>query len=160
MLTQQRRPVRLYIISRDLPFWSEIETTGTLYQKSTDQFHVVLTEPRVQENSAPREKSGSTLTTAPRLIWLDISPYRIAKTMQGEGKMSYRHLWQRGVYGFSRYWLQDESTKPNRSFQLRNFTRNLWLERSPFPKLLQLDYELWSDTLQLGSYVLHLEVLD
>ena len=81
-------------------------------------------------------------------------------TMQGDGKMSYRHLWQRGVYGFSRYWLQDESTKPNQSFQLRNFTRNLWLERSPFPKLLQLDYELWSDTLQLGSYVLHLEVSD
>ncbi|NDJ18308.1 hypothetical protein [Myxacorys almedinensis] len=159
MLTQHRKPVRLYIVSRDLPIWSEVETTGTIYQKSTDQFHLVLTEPRVNE-SASRRKGGSTVTTTPRLIWLDISPCRIAMTMQGDGKVSYRHLWQRGVYGFSRYWLQDDSTKPNPSLQLRNFTRTLWLEQSPFPKLLQLDYELWSEKLQLGSYVLHLEISD
>ena len=159
MLTQHRKPVRLYVVSRDLPIWSEIETTGTIYQKSADQFHLVLTEPCIAE-VPPREKNRSTVTTTPRLIWIDISPYRIAMTMQGDGKLSYRHLWQRGVYGFSRYWLQDDSAKPNQSLQLRNFTRSLWLERSPFPKLLQLDYELWSESLQLGSYVLHLEILD
>ena len=50
--------------------------------------------------------------------------------MQGQGQFSYRHLWRRGLYGTSRYWLQDEAGLQSGQFQLRNFTRSLTLERS------------------------------
>ncbi|MDB9356167.1 hypothetical protein PN486_07935, partial [Nodularia spumigena CS-587/03] len=45
MLTHHRKPVCLSLISTDLPFWSVVETAGTLYQKDTDRFHLLLTAP-------------------------------------------------------------------------------------------------------------------
>jgi len=41
---------------------------------------------------------------------------------------------------------------------LRNFTRSLTLTGKPIPEHLRLEYELWSDKLQLGRYVLDLEI--
>ena len=45
MLTHHRKPVCLSLISTDLPIWSVVETAGTLYQKDTDRFHLLLTAP-------------------------------------------------------------------------------------------------------------------
>jgi hypothetical protein len=79
-------------------------------------------------------------------------------TMQGGGKLSYRHFWERGVYGVSRYWLQSDELMGYESFRLRNYTRNLYIKGHPLPTNLRLEYELWTETLCLGKYVLSLEI--
>jgi hypothetical protein len=79
-------------------------------------------------------------------------------TMQGNGKLSYRHLWERGIYGLSRYWLHSDSLDAHGQVRLRNFTKSLTLEGHPLPEHLRLEYELWSEKVQLGSYILNLEI--
>ncbi len=145
MLTHYHKPVSLALVSTDLPIWSVVETAGTLYQKDADRFHLLLTEPPLNESITPR------------LLWLEISPYRVVMTMQGDGKLSYRHLWERGVCGVSRYWLSGEA-----QICLRNYTLVLSTRFSPpprsVPEHLRLEYELWTDNLKLGSYVLDVSV--
>jgi hypothetical protein len=91
-------------------------------------------------------------------LWLEISPYRVIMTMQGNGKSSYRHFWEQGVYGLSRYWLQDERVSSYDQLRLRNFTRSLELAANPLPEHLRVEYELWTNQLCLGRYVLNLEI--
>jgi hypothetical protein len=138
---------------------------ATLYQKAPEQFHLLLTEPRINDFTSQLSQAGSAgaiaappATATPRLLWLEISPSRLVMTMQGNGKFSYRHFWERGIYGLSRYWLQSSDTGANNQLQLRNFTRHLRLDGRPLPRFLQLEYELWTGSLQLGSYVLQLEI--
>ena len=160
MLTQHRRLVSLSIVSTDLPVWSDVQAIATIYQRDHERFHLLLTEPKVaisQEMSDRGAIQDNPLPT-PRLLWLEMSPYLITMTMQGDGKLSYRHHWERGVYGISRYWLQGNQVGQGSQLQLRNFTRQLTLSGQPLPTLLHLDYELWSDTTQLGTYVLTLEI--
>jgi hypothetical protein len=71
--------------------------------------------------------------------------------------LSYRHFWEKGVYGVSRYWLNSNS-QDNSSIRLRNFTRSLKLEGHPLPTSVQVEYELWSAKLPLGSYIFHLDI--
>lgn len=163
MLTHYRRPVCLSLISLDLPIWFTVETAATLYQKDRDRFHLLLNQPPFPtsefdslpefpqvERQAPESNKG--------LLWLELSPYRAIVTMQGNGKLGYRHFWERGVYGITRYWLYSDTNTTQGAFRLRNFTRSLILEGSPLPHSLRVEYELWSDQLQLGSYVLSLEI--
>jgi hypothetical protein len=161
MLTHYRKPVSLSLISIDLPIRSFIETAATVYQKDRERFHLLLHEPDIQEVNA----FDSTLATAPastvtqpRLLWLEVSPNRAVMTMQGNGQFSYRHLWQKGVYGLSRYYLQMDSGNLPSQLRLRNFTRNFQLMGYPLPESLRLEYELWSQKVRLGRYVLNLEV--
>lgn len=161
MLTHHRKPVCLSLVSTDLPIWSAIETTATLYQKDRDRFHLLLTEPTIYETppkSATPEVATLPETATNRLLWLEFSPYRAIMTMQGNGQFSYRHLWERGMYGLSRYWLQSDSFGKNDQMRLRNFTRNLTLIGKPLPEHLRVEYELWSEKVQLGRYVLNLEI--
>ncbi len=170
MLSQHRKPVCLSFMAFDLPIWSVTETAATVYQKDRDQFHILLTEPAVQERAEPaiqgRQRSAPTkddvLTLAamqpPRLLWLEVSPYRVTMTMQGNGRFSYRHFWEQGVYGLNRYWLQHGSGDRNEQIKLRNFTRSLTLDGTPFPEHLRLEYELWSADLRMGHYVMNLEI--
>jgi len=81
-------------------------------------------------------------------------------TMQGNGSISYRHFWEQGVYGISRYWLRSHSDDLGISDQmrLRNYTRHLKLISDPQPRHLRVEYELWTENLQLGHYVLNLEM--
>ncbi|OLP19989.1 hypothetical protein BST81_02640 [Leptolyngbya sp. 'hensonii'] len=167
MLTHHRRSVCLSLVSTDLPVWSVIETAATLYQKDSQRFHLLLTEPRVLDAPLQAELAGNSqsdspaslqTTQTPRLLWLEISPYRVIMTMQGNGKYSYRHFWEQGVYGLSRYWLQSEFPAAISHLRLRNFTRSLWLQGEDLPQHLRVEYELWSDKVQLGSYVLNLEI--
>jgi len=152
MLKNHRQPVSLSLISTDLPISSVVETTGTLYQKDRDRFHLLLTEPALLScDPAPQ-------AATPRLVWLEISADRVIMTMQGNGQLSYRHFWEKGVYGLSRYWLSSESLQGNEHIRLRNFTRSLHLSGDPFPEYLRLEYELWSQKVQLGNYVLSLKI--
>ena len=161
MQTHHRRPVCLVLTATDLPVWSGIETVGTLYEKGQEQFHLLMTEPAVRDRALPGGSQDVTTAppvTTPRLLWLEFSPYQVTLTMQGQGQFSYRHLWRRGLYGVSRYWLQDETGLQSGQFQLRNYTRNLTLENRPLPTFLRVEYELWSTKMQLGHYVLNLEI--
>ena len=155
MLTHQRKPVCLSLISIDLPIWSVVETAATLYQKDSERFHLLLTEPPLQERQS-KETLYSVAT--PRLLWLEISPYRVIMTMQANGQVSYRHFWEQGIYGASRYWLGNESLQSNEQMRLRNFTRRLTLVSDRLPQHLQVEYELWSEKVQLGRYILNLEI--
>lgn len=165
MLPHHRKSVSLLFTSTDLPLWSSVETVGTLYQKDTERFDLLLTEPIGEANSlgsllsqaADFDGNEVTTLTTPRLLWLELSPYRVTLTMQGSGAFSYRHSWEQGVYGFSRYWLHRDDSHPKRLF-LRNFTRNLVLKGRPLPSFFRVEYELWSETVQLGKYVLSLEI--
>ncbi|GAB1537703.1 hypothetical protein NUACC21_03540 [Scytonema sp. NUACC21] len=168
MLTHHRKPVCLSLISTDLPVWSVVETAATLYQKDRDRFHLLLTTPPVkncevkssqgqQRNDSPIEDSVNN-SSSPRVLWLEITPYRVIMTMQGNGQLSYRHFWEQGVYGITRYWLPTASIQHNEPIRLRNFTRNLTLDGYPLPERLRVEYELWTGDLQLGNYILNLEI--
>ncbi len=152
MLTHHRKPVCLSLISTDLPVWSVVETAGTLYQKDSDRFHLLLTAPPVKSSKE------AIIPSSPRVLWLEISPYRVTMTMQGNSQLSYRHFWEQGVYGITRYWLPTESLQPNQPIRLRNFTQNLMLSGHPLPEHLRVEYELWAGKIQLGCYILNLEI--
>ncbi|MGK7889248.1 MAG: hypothetical protein AB4042_07930 [Leptolyngbyaceae cyanobacterium] len=166
-----------------MPIWSSLETSATFYQKTPEQFHVLLTEPTF--HSYPNHSSAwaiptssweSALTSSPsasepstsdpsapsgdtpRLLWLEISPYRVTMTMQGNGRFSYRHSWEQGTYGSNRYWLQGDHLEQSGQIKLRNFTRSLALTGGENPERLRLEYELWSQTLCLGHYVMSLDI--
>lgn len=159
MLTHYRVPVSLSLVAVDLPLRSLIEGSATLYQKERDQFHLLLHEPALIEwepDILPRETAKPP--QKPRLLWLEVSPYRAVMTMQGQGKYSYRHLWQQGMYGLSRYYLQTDLQAMAGQLRLRNFTRKLELVGHPLPEYVRLEYELWSENLQMGRYVLSLEI--
>lgn len=163
MLTHHRMPVCLSLVSTDLPVWSTIETAATIYQKDKERFHLLLTEPAIPDLDPQPEPTDSTVPepapkASPRLLWLEISPYRVIMTMQGSSTMSYRHLWEKGIYGISRYWLHSESLKGHGPLRLRNFTRDLILEGRPLPFFLRVEYELWAEKLQMGRYVLNLQI--
>lgn len=159
MLTYHRRPVCLSLISTDLPILSTIETAGTLYQKEQDKFHLLFNQPDLPQSIASSEETEEPQETkSNRLFWLEISPYRVIMTMQGNSKVAYRHFWEKGVYGISRYWLNDKYAQPSSSFRLRNFTRSLKVEGYPLPRSMRVEYELWSSKVPLGHYIVHLEI--
>ncbi len=146
----------------DIPVWSAVETAATLYQRDSDRFHLLLTEPLIQESPHLRETPEPSSET-PRLLWLEFSPNRVIMTMQGNGKFSYRHIWQRGVYGISRYWLQGDDAIGSEQMQLQNYTRSLDLKGESMsegflPHHLRLEYELWSGRVRFGHYVLNLDI--
>lgn len=162
MLTRHCKPVCLSLMAFDMPIWSALETTATLYQRDTDRFHLLLTEPLIQEMPDLTEEAEQMPDT-PRLLWLEFSPHRVVMTMQGNGRFSYRHVWQRGVYGISRYWLQGEAATSSEQVQLQNYTRSLDLKGESgsdgfSPHHLRLEYELWSGRVRLGHYVLNLDI--
>ena len=157
MLTHHRRPVSLALISTDLPILSTIETSATLYQKDHLQFHLVLDQ-LDNLKSGSDQPSNSIIGTAKQVLWLEISPSRVIMTLQGKKHFCYRHFWETGIYGLSRYWLNDNGGELTDAFRLRNYTRSLCLEGEILPESLRVEYELWSGRVQMGNYILHLEV--
>lgn len=164
MLVNRYKTVYLSFIATDLPVWNIIEATASLYQKDRDRFHLLLNQqdlPHGDLNAGianSNQKSDGKTNRHQGLFWLELSPYRVMMTMQSNNNLSYRHFWEKGVYGVSRYCLNANPPEQSNSLRLRNFTRYLKLEGSPFPKRLQVEYELWSDKMQLGSYILHLDI--
>ena len=157
MLTHYRVPVSLSLVAVDLPLRCLVESAATLYQKDRDQFHLLLHEPRLVDWELDSEAIALP-PQKPRSLWLEVSPYRAVMTMQGQGNYSYRHLWQQGMYGLSRYYLHTDLKSMGSQLRLRNFTRHLKLTGHPLPESLRLEYELWSENLQMGRYVLSLEI--
>jgi hypothetical protein len=157
MSINHHRPVSLSLMSTDLPIHSTIETCGTLHQKDRFRFDLLLNQPEALQSVA-EEETTSTVETARHMLWLEISPARVIMTLQGNGKFCYRHFWEPGIYGLSRYWLNDSSGEMANAFRLRNYTRSLQLDGDIFPEYLRIEYELWSGKVQLGNYVLNLEV--
>ncbi len=158
MLTHHRRPVCLSLISTDLPIWSTLETAATLYQKDRDRFHILLKAPPFPASTVAQPENPLTEAEREGLLWLELSPTRAIATMQGQGQLGYRHFWEQGVYGVSRFWLQRDRLETRGSLRLRNFTRHLELSGRPLPHSLRVEYELWSDKLRMGRYVLSLEI--
>jgi hypothetical protein len=164
MLAHRRLPVCLSFLSTDLPILQTVETSATLYQKDQEKFHLLLTQEEYPQSITEHNFSPSSKN---RLIWLEISPYRVVMTTQGNRLLNYRHFWEKGIYGTSRYWLKPDNhgeknlksaSYQSDSLRLRNFTRNLELDGHPLPSHLRIEYELWSDKLCLGHYVIHLEI--
>jgi hypothetical protein len=156
-------PVTLSFISTNLPILTHIEAVAILYQRENQKFHLLFKELEENQIVNPHYFTSNTEENEKRgksSLWIEISPYRVIMTQQGEGKLNYRHFWETGVYGVSRYWLHSysEQENQNHSFRLRNFTRSLTLKGKPLPRSLRIEYELWSDKLNLGHYILHLEI--
>jgi hypothetical protein len=160
MLTHHRS-VSLSFISTNLPILNNLETVATLYERENHKFHLVLSQGDLfqQGTENPLSSRGNKKDqNQTSLLWLDISPFRVIMTKQSQESLNYRYFWEQGIYGTNRYWLNDVSHQENYNFRLRNFTRRLTLEGNPIPKSLRIDYELWSDRLSLGHYILHLEI--
>ncbi|KAF3885221.1 MULTISPECIES: hypothetical protein [Nostocales] len=163
MLTQYRKTVCLSLISVDLPIYSVVETAATLYQKDRNRFHLLLSEPPVNNldseniNSLTQEDSVESSNNNQQW-WMEMAPEQAIMTIQGNGRLSYRHFWQQEAYGRTRYWLPNESTQKNEPIRLHNFTRHLTLRGDPLPEHLRIEYELWAGEVQLGSYILNLEI--
>ena len=155
MLVNRYQTVHLSFISTDLPIWQVIEAQASLYQKDQERFHLLLNQQNLPHSVIPasdQEKSKQGL------FWLEISPYRVMMTMQSNARLSYRHFWEQGIYGVSRYCLNTDPDQPSQSIRFRNFTRYLKVENNPFPKNVRIEYEMWSARVHLGSYILHLEI--
>jgi hypothetical protein len=149
--------VNLALISKDLPFGSTIETKASMWQKDAERFHLLIDQQQLPQPIATQAE-GKTDVLQWGIFWLDISPYQVIMTMQSDGELSYRHFWERGIYGMSKYCLNTESNLPSQSLILRNFTRSLTVNCDPCLRLVQIEYEIWSAQLCLGSYVLQLEI--
>ena len=65
--------------STDMPVWSTIETTATLYQPEHDRYHLLITEPHVSEPAIFGIKQPDEV----RLIWMEPSLNQVVMTMQG-----------------------------------------------------------------------------
>lgn len=157
MPINHHRPVSLSLMSTDLAINSTLETSGTLYQKDRFRFDLLLSQPN-NSPSVNQEEATSAVETARHMLWLEISPARVIMSLQGNGKFCYRHFWEPGIYGLSRYWLNDTSGDIANAFRLRNYTRRLQLDGEILPEYLRIEYELWSGKVQLGNYILNLEV--
>lgn len=156
MLINRSQTVSLSFVSTDLPIWNTITAQAQMFQKDEERFHLLLDRQTLPHSAITMD--GSQPEFQQGVFWLDISPYRIVMTMQSNGKLSYRHFWEQGIYGRSRYCLNTDLSQPARSIQFQNFTRYLQVENSPFPRSVRIEYELWSAKIRLGSYLMHLEI--
>ena len=154
MLVNRNRTVYLSFISTDLPVWNVIEAKASLYQKDRERFHLLLDRQNLPHSVSTQERDR----TKQGLFWLEISPYRVMMTMQSNSRLSYRHFWEPGIYGVSRYCLNTQPDLPSQSLRFRNFTRYLKVDGEPFPNNVRIEYEMWSDKIHLGSYILHLDL--
>ena len=151
MLAHHRKFVCLSLTAIDLPLQSTIETAATFYRKDADRFHILLKQPAFPDRGVSAHNHNG-------LLWLELSSDRVVMTMQGCGKLGYRHFWDKNGYGMSRYWLHDETLDRQGCLQLKNFTQQLHLSGSTFPECLRLEYRLYAGKLQLGIYLLSLDI--
>jgi hypothetical protein len=170
MITYDRKPVCLSLISTDQQVCSFVETTAIAFQKSRNRFHLLLKAPSENEGAAENSRNPETtscqeqdnahLPISARQWWLEIAPNQVIMTVQGSGQLNYRHFWQKDAYGRTRYWLpnEPESFQHNQAIRLHNFTHSLILKGDPLPEQLRVEYELLAGNVQLGSYILNLEI--
>lgn len=155
MLVNRYQSVSLSFISTDLPIWNTVVAQASMFQKGEERFHLLL-----EQHSLPHSRASKLPESESRqgVFWLDISPYRVMMTMQSDGELSYRHFWERGVYGTSRYCLNTAVNLPNQVIHCQNFTRCLQVDGEDRPRNVRIEYELWTAKLRLGTYLMHLEI--
>ncbi|WP_204103996.1 MULTISPECIES: hypothetical protein [Spirulina sp. CCY15215] len=158
MLAQYRKLISLSLTSVDLPLQSTLETIATLHRKDAERFHLVLKQPPFPDRLPHQPQTALNGNQNDGLLWLELSAHRVIMTMQGQGKLGYRHCWEKDSDGTSRYWLQDETLDAANSLHLKNFTRRLQLSGDLLPDRLHLEYELYSGKMQLGQYILNLHI--
>jgi len=152
MLANYRLPVCISFLSTDLPILSTLETSCTLYKKDEGRFHLFFNDPGIPSLiKEPETKIHEGL------LWLEISPKRVIMTMQGKTGVSYRHFWEKALHGTSRYWYNN-GLKESSCLRLRNYTHRLTIEGTDLPESLRVEYELFSENVGLGHYVLYLEI--
>ncbi|MEM1367682.1 MAG: hypothetical protein AAGG02_06625 [Cyanobacteria bacterium P01_H01_bin.15] len=166
MLSYYRKPVSFSFLSTNLPILKSVEATATLYQKDQERFHLLLNDPlgcppdlamAPACPKTPTQKQISNSQNPKRLLWLEFSAHRAILTTQGDGDIGYRHYWQTGVTGISRYWLH-RYRGDSGSFRLQNYARGITLTGQKFPESLRIDYELRTPQMMLGHFVIHLEI--
>lgn len=162
MLTDYRS-ISLCYLSTNLEILVHLDAIATLYQKDHHRFHIVLNNvefSKIKDDSNFYFPTENQEENGKNLIWLEISPFRVIMTQQHKHGVNYRHYWEKGIYGKSRYWLNEngDNDRASDSIYLRNFTRNLTLKGASNPESLRIEYELWSNHLNFGHYVLHLEI--
>lgn len=162
MITEYRS-VSLSYLSTNLSLLVHLDTIATVYQRQRNNYHLVLSNVDFAEvNDFGNSNNLLSLATTKEknLIWLEISPYRVIMTQQNSSSLNYRHFWEKGVYGISRYWLNQQTGNQIKQdkIQLRNFTRDLTVKGAFIPESLRIEYELWTGKLNLGNYILHLEI--
>ncbi len=156
----------LLLSQQNFPRASETKNTeGTSEESSVSPIkqqydsESISYEPDPSRNTGFGDRIISTSESKQNLLWLELSPYRVMLRMQSNNRFSYHHFWERGVYGISRYCLNSQhNSEVGNSFRLRNYTRHLKLDCNPLPTSLQVQYELWSGKLKLGTYLLHLDI--
>lgn len=159
MLVNRYQTVYLSFIATDLPIWNVIEATAHLYQQEPGKFYLLLHQSNSNINQTQAEVRFSRHQKPKQeLFWLEIAPNQIMLTMQSNSHLSYRHFWEQGASGISRYYLNQKCDRPSQSLRFRNFTRYLKVECDPFPRNIRLEYELWSKKIQLGSYIVHVDI--
>ena len=140
MLANRFQTVSLSFISTDLPIWKTIVAKASMFQKDEQQFHLLLERQNLPQSIVPMANDPKSQQG---LFWLDISPYRVTMTMQSDGQLSYRHFWERGIYGSSQYCLNTDLNRPNQLLRFQNFTTYLQVENNPYPRSVRIGYELW-----------------
>ena len=159
MLAHHRKLINLSLTSVDLPLQATLKTAATLYRKDAERFQVVFKQPPFPDRLPHPSQTALRGNPNHGLLWLELSAHRVIMTMQGQGKLGYRHSWEKDGYGTSRYWLHDETLdRDASSLHLKNFTRQLQLFGDLLPSRLHLEYELYSGQSQLGRYILSLEI--
>lgn len=157
MLAKRHQSVTVHLafISavNDLPVWNIIEAQASMFQNEAERFHLLL-----EQQDLPQSSFAKVEQAHQGMFWLDISPYQISMTMQSNSRLSYHHFWSRGIYGTSRYCLNTQSNLPSQLLNLRNFTRFLEVDSNPFPRQVRIEYEMWSDKVNLDSSILYLEI--
>ncbi len=162
MITEYRS-ISLCYLSTNLSLLAHLETIATVYQRKQDSYHLVLSDVdfgAVHNYSSANQLNLTSTIKTKNLIWLEISPYRVIMTQQNQQELNYRHFWEKGVYGISQYWLnQKPNYQPSQNkIKLRNFTRDLTVTGRTMPESVRIEYELWTNKLNLGNYILHLEI--
>ena len=133
-------------LSTNLSLLAHLDTIATVYQRQKNTYHLVLADVDFGiVNEFSREDnlfSASTTSKNKNLIWLEISPYRVIMTQQNQEGLNYRHFWEKGVYGISRYWLNNNTDNEIKQYamQLRNFTRNLTVKGLSIPEAIRIEY--------------------
>jgi len=143
MLSRRSAPVALSWSALDLPWDASAAGVGTIYDRGSQQFHLLLHEEAVN-------------TSGSRLLWLEVLPQRLTLTMQGDGQSHFRHLFKPGATGSSHFWVGEQR------LDVANFTRALRIDyasrTSKIPRQVYLEYELWLSHQRLGVYHLDAKI--
>jgi len=78
-------------------------------------------------------------------------------TMRYNGQVSYRHFWEKGFTVLAVIGWEMSHCMARIRYASRNFTRRLTLVNHT-TGASGVEYELWTENVQLGRYILNVEI--